>query len=161
LVGTVQAIFPPSESQPLNLLLQDDLTRCPSVLQQAEPAFAKLKSMGSLLADTGQLDIYPSPDDSQVLIVRHLWRNLVDCGGKPSTYFGLDRLSLLGPDGEHPLLDFPLNAAAPTYLDRYAASDGPHSRIASVQWSPDQEHVLLSIQYTDARDPSAHPFKVM
>jgi hypothetical protein len=161
IAGSVSAVFPPSEWRALDALLRDDFTRCPDVIASFDPAIPKLKSLDDLPADTGALESYLSPDGSRVLMVHHLWRTAIDCGGKPTPAYGLDRVTLLSAVGERPLGDFPINAQPPTYNDRFPNNvDSVGSSVIDAGWSPDQQHVWLFVAFTDRTNGGSAVYRV-
>src|SRR6185369_2245534 len=95
--------------------LNDDLAHCPAALKQ----LAQVPAFDDLPADTGLIDAYSSPDNSQVLLVRHLWRSLPNCAAELSPAAGADRLSLMTAGIEKAIMDVPANDRAPLYLDRF------------------------------------------
>ena len=112
------------------------------------------------------MDIYPSPDGTRLLVVRHLWQSAPACSSDPAARYGLDRLSLIGQSGEIALLDVLANAPGPIYLDRFRyepPSQGARSRIEGVWWSPDNTKAALQIRYADLSNPALPVFtyKVM
>jgi hypothetical protein len=153
--GSVRDVFPQAEWQPLQEALDRSLARC--------PASTPLRSLDDLPADTNALDVYPSPDNARLVIIRHLWHSQPGCAAGPSPVYGIDRLSLVTPGGETPLFDVAANAPGPIYLDRFSC-DPQHlalsarSRIEGVWWSPDNRRVLLLIRYADVRDPALPVF---
>lgn len=160
---SVRSVFPPSEWGPLEAAFNTALAHCPLVLKRADPVYASAQLIDNLPADSGAMDVYPSPDGMQVLVVRHLWRSLVACTGQPLPVYGIDRLSLITAHADSALLDIPANAPIPVYLDRFPyqkqeAARIARSRIEGVWWSPDSQRVLLSIRYADFSSPSAPAF---
>ena len=159
--GSIRSVFPRSESGPFEAAFNTALSHCPLVLKQADPAYVGAQTIDSLPADTGALDVYPSPDGMQLLLVRHLWRSLVACTSEPLPIYGIDRLSLITGHADTVLLDIAANASSPMYLDHFPYQDTPRtarSRIEGVWWSPDSQRVLLSIRYTDFSSPGGPVF---
>ncbi len=151
--GSVSMVFPPSEWKPLEAVLNDDQARCPAVLKSAG-------DIRAMPADTGSVDVYPSPDGKQLLSVHHLWRSLPTCSATTSPLYGLDRINLIAPGVERTVLDIPANDSAPLYLDHfsYRPQDAANNRVVGVWWSPDNAHAILLIRYADLRDASAPTF---
>ncbi len=153
--GSVRDVFPQAEWQPLQDALDRTLARC--------PASTPVHSLDNLLADSNALDVYPSPDNARLVIVRHLWRSQPACMAEPSPVYGIDRLSLVTPGGETPLFDVAANAPGPIYLDRFRydpqdMARSARSRIEGVWWSPDNRRVLLLVRYADFSDPALPVF---
>jgi hypothetical protein len=161
--GSVRSVFPPSEWGPLEVALNTALAHCPFMLKRSDPVYASARGIDSVAADSGAMDVYPSPDGMQVLAVRHLWRSLAACSSEPLPMYGVDRLSLITAHADTTLLDIPANAPGPPYQDRFPyqrqeTARTARSRIEGVWWSPDSQSVLLSIRYADFKDPATPVF---
>jgi hypothetical protein len=161
--GSVRRVFPPAEWGPLEAAFNMVLAHCPLMLTRSDAAYANAQGIDGVPADSGAMDVYPSPDGIQVLAVRHLWHSLVACTAEPLPVYGVDRVSLMTAHADTTLLDIPANASSPPYQDRfpYQKQETAHtarSRIEGVWWSPDGQRVLLSIRYTDFNDPTTPVF---
>ncbi len=161
--GSVRNVFPPSEWGPLEAAFSTALAQCPLILKRSDPIYASAQRIDDVSADSGAMDVYPSPDGMQVLAVRHLWRSLAACTSEALPVYGIDRLSLITAHAESTLFDVPANASSPPYQDRFPyqkqeTAQTARSRIEGVWWSPDGQRVLLSIRYADFNDPTAPVF---
>jgi hypothetical protein len=143
LAGTIGQYWPPGERAPLEVALQNGLAACPAVVYQLNPDYLGRISLEDIPADTGLYSVYPSPDATRLLVVRHLWRTVVGCDGTPSEVHGIDRVSLLGAAQDRPLFDIPANARLPGL----ARQDTAYNRVMSVVWSPDNLRAVAWIQY--------------
>ncbi len=132
--------FPAAEATPLQQAFTAAQRACPNLAHWLD------------VPDTERLAAYPSPDSTRLLLVRHLWRAAVGCDGTSTPRYGIDRLSLLEPDGEHILFDVPARAAltdlpAARDASTSAAASDPPNRVMGVFWSPDNVHALAWLRY--------------
>ena len=138
--------FPAAESAPLITAYAAAYVACPDRAAWVDPA------------PDQQLTVYRSPDSTRILAVRHLWRSVRTCDGSITPRYGIDRLSLIAPDGERTLFDVPLHASMPglTTSPAEPVSAESLSGIAAVIWSPDNVHAAAWLSYRsgDAVSPT-------
>jgi len=132
--------FPAAEADPLVTAYAAAYVTCPDRAQWIDPS------------PDQQLSVYRSPDSTRVLVVRHLWRAVEGCDGSITQRYGIDRLSLIAPDGERTLFDVPLHARLsdlPSAIDRPIPPDH-FSQITAIAWSPDNIHAVAWLSYRSA-----------
>lgn len=143
LKDAIGELWPAPESAPLEAALRAGLAACPAQIYDLNPAYLGRVSLADVPADSGLYSIYPSPDATRLLVVRHLWRTVVGCDGVPSDVHGIDRVSVFTSSQERVLFDIPANARLPGL----ARQDTAYNRVVSLVWSPDNIRAVAWIQY--------------
>ncbi len=140
---TVGTIWPPQEVKPLSEKLAAALRECTADALRLNPSLNGIFFFENLPADTGQITTYAAPDSARLLIVRHLWRSIVDCDEQTSPVYGLDRVSLAINGREKVLFDVPANGR----IAGLTRQDDAFNRVIDVRWSPDNVHAIAWASY--------------
>lgn len=98
-------------------------------------------------------DLYPAPDGSRLLLVRHLHLLVPRCDSALPERIGISRVVVLDPDGaETELFPFAQHSSIPPADDLYVADtlDAWAIYLAEVVWAPDARHIAFVAAYRAA-----------
>ncbi|MBN2303227.1 MAG: hypothetical protein JXQ72_02040 [Anaerolineae bacterium] len=145
--GTWQQV----EFDRLRDLLNDARTNCPdrlagTVLENVE----SMEDVDSLWLPPLDIDIYPAPDGSRLVLVRHQTLDIPRCDTVLLEPVGISRVSVLGLDGtETRLFPYPQHGSVPDSVDRYGAGEPTllNVSLADVVWSPNGKYVAFNVAY--------------
>jgi len=97
-------------------------------------------------------EFYPSPDGTQLLLIRHLTLDLPRCDTVLTERVGVSNVSVLSADGSERLLfPYPQHGSVPASEDVYALSepDAPRVYLDEVVWSPNGKYIAFVAAYQD------------
>lgn len=147
----------PVEFDRLRELLNDARTNCPDRLTgMVLGNIESLEDAESVPLPALDYVVYPAPDGSRLLLVRHLYLGIPRCDTTLWEPVGISRVSVLDLDGtETVLFPYPQHGTVPDSVDSYTGGE-PTLRnvsLADVVWSPNGKYIMFNVAY---RYPCGH-----
>lgn len=152
--ATPADVWQPVEIERLVPAVEQARQNCPERL--AGTPFADLASAEDALQlplPPLEYDLYPAPDGSRLLLVRHLHLLVPRCDHALPERIGISRVVVLDADGaETELFPFAQHSSIPPSEDRYLADtlDAWPIYLDEVVWAPDARHIAFVAAYRDA-----------
>lgn len=140
------------EVERMNTLLDAARTNCPDRLTGTPFEGVAPENVGQIPLPTDDYDIYPAPDGSQLLLVRHLHLLVPRCDTVIPERVGISRVTVVGlGGGELELFPFPQHGTIPDSTDVYKQSEPGEWNVYldEVVWSPHSKYVAFVAAYRD------------